>query len=117
MVSLKFFIDIILPAALWFWGWLSNDYQEYFLQGKGGRCVGLTNLPLSCADYLEIREPQSPGNLRACPGMYRYCFTLLLADSMWLNVQPKVCYENLMSFCRPRQSCTLRSVIKALCSN
>ena len=45
-------------------------YQEYFLGGKGGRCVGLTNLPPSCADCLEIWEPQPPGTLRACPGLY-----------------------------------------------
>ena len=83
MVSLKFFIDIILPAALWFWGWLSNDYQEYFLQGKGGRCVGLTNLPLSCADYLEIREPQSPGNLRACTCIALPFYWLMACDEMF----------------------------------
>ena len=29
-----------------------NEYQEYFLVGKGGRCVGLTILPLSYADCL-----------------------------------------------------------------
>ena len=46
-----------------------NEYQEYFLQGKGGRCLGLTTLPLSCADCLEIWEPQPPGILRACPGL------------------------------------------------
>ena len=28
---------------------------------KGGRCVGLTTLPHSCADCLEIWEPQPPG--------------------------------------------------------
>jgi len=26
--------------------------------GKGGRCVGLTTLPPSCADFLEIWNPQ-----------------------------------------------------------
>jgi len=35
---------------------------------KGGRCVGLTSPP-SCADYLEIWEPQISGTLRACPGL------------------------------------------------
>ena len=28
--------------------------------GKRGRCVGLTTLPPSCADCLEIWEPQTP---------------------------------------------------------
>ena len=47
-----------------------NEYQEYFLVGKGNRCVKLTTLPPSCADCLEIWEPQPPGTLRACPGLY-----------------------------------------------
>jgi hypothetical protein len=67
-----FFIDIILPAALRPWCWRSL-YQkwvpEIFPCGKGGWCVRLTNLPPSCAECLEIWEPQSPGTLRACPGL------------------------------------------------
>jgi len=31
-----------------------NEYQEYLLKVKGGRFLGLTTLPLSCADCLEI---------------------------------------------------------------
>jgi hypothetical protein len=42
---------------------------------KGDRCLGLTTLPLSCADCHKIWEPQPLGNLRACPGLYRDCFT------------------------------------------
>ena len=44
------------------------------LGGKGGWWVGLTTLPPSCADCLGICEPQPPGTLRACPGLYRDCF-------------------------------------------
>jgi hypothetical protein len=46
--------------------------------GKGGRCVGLTILPSSCADYLEICEPQPPGTLWACPGLLWNCFTFTI---------------------------------------
>jgi len=72
MVSLEFFFDITLPPH---YGpgvdsaSNRNEYQEYSLGRKGGRCVGLTTLPLSCADCLEIWEPQPPGTLRACPGL------------------------------------------------
>jgi hypothetical protein len=34
-----------------------NEYQEYFLGGKGGRSLGLVTIPPSCADCLEILEP------------------------------------------------------------
>jgi len=46
-----------------------NDYQEYVPVVKGGRCAWLTTLPPSCADCLEIWEPQLPGTLRTCPGL------------------------------------------------
>jgi hypothetical protein len=46
-----------------------NEYQEYFLEGKGGRRIGLTTLPPPCAECLEILEFQPPGALRACPGL------------------------------------------------
>jgi len=42
MVSVKFFIGYG-PGV----GSASNrnEYQKYFLEGKGGQCVGLTTLP------------------------------------------------------------------------
>jgi hypothetical protein len=40
-----------------------------FSASKGSRFVGLTNLPPSCVDYLEIWEPQTTGTLMACPGL------------------------------------------------
>jgi hypothetical protein len=46
-----------------------NEYEVYFLGGKRGRCVGLSNLSPWCVDCLEIWEPQPSGILRACPGL------------------------------------------------
>jgi hypothetical protein len=43
-----------------------NKYQEYFLGGRGGQCIGLTTLQSSCADCLKICEPQLPGTLWVC---------------------------------------------------
>jgi hypothetical protein len=80
MVSLEFFIDIIFLTAIWHKtdsAFNINEEQEYFLEDKGGRCVRLANLPPSCANRLEIWEPQPPGTLRACPGLYRDCFAPL----------------------------------------
>jgi hypothetical protein len=46
------------------WGSASNrnEYQEYFLWGEGGRCLGLANLPVSNL------EPSGP-----VIGLYRDC--------------------------------------------
>jgi hypothetical protein len=52
-----------------------NEYQEYFLGGKGGLCLGLTTLPPTCDDCLEIYELDPRWTLWACQGLYRDGFT------------------------------------------
>jgi len=84
LVSFEFSIHIILLDALWPGvdsASSRNRYQEYFLGGKGSWYVGLT-LPPLCADCHEIWEPQPPGNLRACPGLPRDCFSSLLIPKL-----------------------------------
>ena len=58
--SLGFFIDLIFPHCG------PGVDSEISLGGKGGRCIGLRTLPLSCAVCLEILgvlsrlEPKGP---------------------------------------------------------
>jgi hypothetical protein len=53
-----------------------NEHELYSLVGKDDQCMGLT-LPPSCADCLEIWEPQIPVTLRVCTGIAFYVETCL----------------------------------------
>jgi hypothetical protein len=79
MVSLEFFWPRYGPGV----GSHSNrnECQEYFQGGKGGRWLGLTILPPSCADCHEIWDTQPTGTLRACPGLLTDCLTVLSLEA------------------------------------
>jgi len=82
MVSLKFFVDNNSsgrPMALGLTEFLTEKSTRNISWGKGGWCIGLTTLPPSCADCLEIWEPQPPGTLRTSPGLYRDDFNFTLS--------------------------------------
>ena len=64
-----------------------NEYQEYFLGGKGDRCVRLTTLPPSCAvvmksGNLNFLEPSGP--LQACNGTSLPLHTVYTVCAMYL---------------------------------
>jgi len=63
MGSLRFFIDLSHPVALWVGG----------EGGKGGHCTGPTTLPFDVLFVSKFWEPQRPGALWASPGQYRDC--------------------------------------------
>jgi len=76
-----------------------NEYREYFLGGKGGRCVRLTTLPPSCAVFtksgnLNFLEPS--GLVQACNGtalpftMKRHCFLVISNFSTWYSIDTLV---------------------------
>jgi hypothetical protein len=48
--------------------------------------AGLTTLPSSYAACLEIRDPQPPGTLRACPDLYRDCSTFTFTFTCHVHV-------------------------------
>jgi len=49
-----------------------NEYKEYVVGGKDGRCVGLTSLPSSCEDFLQILKEwisKPSGPVQTCIGI------------------------------------------------
>src|SRR5215470_560601 len=55
-----------------------NEYQEYFLGGKGGRCVGLTTLPPSRAVWSTNLGASTSCSPIGLPRPLMGCFTLPL---------------------------------------
>jgi hypothetical protein len=82
-----------------------NYYQEYFLGGKCGRCVGLTTLTPSCTHCLENWELQLSETLRAWSGLLWECFTftftyvfksLIVLGSQQLFIPSTTFYTSLL---------------------
>jgi len=70
---------------------------------KGGRCIGLTTLPHSCADCLKIWEPQPPESLRVCPGLG--LLHIYLTNLHTVQILMWVSFENMISFMVPTGVC------------
>jgi hypothetical protein len=68
MVSLGFFFAFILPAALGPFGWLRY-------QNKPGPVRRADNLATFTCRYSEFLVASSSWSPKACPGLYRDCFT------------------------------------------
>jgi hypothetical protein len=79
---LKFLIDLALEST--------QTLTE--MGGKGGRCVGLTNLPHLCADCLEIRERQPPehsGPVQVCNGIVYFFLQMVLGKDIYMEIEGK----------------------------
>ena len=57
----------------------------------------LKNLPTTCGDCLEILEPQLSGTLKACPELYKDCFTLISTYITNLKLKRN---RNVSYYCR-----------------
>jgi len=113
IVLLEFFFDIILPTALEPWDRLSLRQKwvpEIYPGVKGGLCVGITTLPLSSIDCLEIWDAQTHGILRSCnrtvSGLFAKCvkrikllltksphYVLNYVESKWRSFKTFECWQ------------------------
>ena len=71
----------------------TQPLTELSTMGKDGRCVQLTTLPPLCADCHEIWKPQTPATLKACPGLYRDCFTFTFGFAVMVQCLIKYRYN------------------------
>jgi hypothetical protein len=98
MVSLEFFIDLILPAI--FGPGLNsasdiNEYQGCLMGGKGGQRVRLTTFPPSRADSLKTQAASTPWNPKGLSRPVQGCLNLLHDDNVQ-NIR-QVCYNLSLS--------------------
>jgi hypothetical protein len=63
-----------------------NEFQEHLFVGKGSRCIGLKTCSPSCANCLEIWQPQPPGNpkglSRPVQGLQKNVFVKHITDGV-----------------------------------
>jgi hypothetical protein len=81
-----------------------NEYQEYFLGGKGGQCVRLT-LPHSCADYqkiLEVSTSWSPKDIFTS----KQTVSFITLVSCPIKIQRKVLSNAFVYVCTLYGQCT-----------
>jgi len=77
-----------------------NEYQEYFLGVKGGRCVRLTTLPPSCAfvtysGNFNFLEPSGP--LQTCKGTDLPFFFLHRRGSFMSKNELRLCAHSFQN--------------------
>ena len=86
-----------------------NEYQEYFLGGKDGRCVGLTTLPPSCAFCIEIPVAWTSWSPN---GLYRdFTFTFTFTFAFWTKERAwslAKCYCSLLLYAQCAVEVSLR---------
>jgi len=101
-----FLIELNLPAALWPRGRIN------LLGGKGGRCIGLTNLQPSCVECLEILgASNSWSHWGLCRSVKGQLYLLLL---LLLNTESKVLLSMLFLFFLPVTNRSLPTSVYSL---